>query len=47
MWLLEKGFSTLKYNFITSVKISNNSKAVIKQQCLTKKMWVIKNLRRK
>lgn len=31
MWFLEKGFSTLKYNFITSVKILNNIKTVIKQ----------------
>lgn len=35
MWFLEKGFATLKYNFMTSIKISNNIKVVIKE-CLIK-----------
>lgn len=26
MWFLEEGFSTLKYNFIISIKISGNIK---------------------
>lgn len=45
MWFLEEEFSTLKYNFIISIKISGNIKVGIKQ-CLIERNIAYKRLRK-